>query len=140
MRLYSGTKQLHALPMTLGLYNAYRGWQMPANEDPDAPGYLVEYVDGGKPNDDRHAGYISWSPADVFERAYRPIGSHVDRMAAELKELTDRIEKLTAFMMDPGTAYRGLPEVEQALLNAQQGAMLAYQGVLTIRFKLALGA
>lgn len=33
--------------------------------------YLVEYLDGGRANDSRHAGYISWSPKDVFERAYR---------------------------------------------------------------------
>lgn len=45
---------------------------MPANEDPNAPGYLVEYQDGGKANDERHSGYISWSPADVFEKSYRP--------------------------------------------------------------------
>jgi hypothetical protein len=35
-------------------------------------GYLVEYVDGGKGNTDHYAGYVSWSPADVFDRAYRP--------------------------------------------------------------------
>jgi hypothetical protein len=57
--------------MTRGEYNAYRGWEVPANEDPADAGYLVEYEDGGKANDSRHAGYISWSPADVFERTYR---------------------------------------------------------------------
>ena len=59
--------------MTRGEYNAYRGWEIPPNEDPNEPGYLVEYCDGGKPNDARHEGYISWSPADVFERSYRPV-------------------------------------------------------------------
>lgn len=70
MPLYEGTKCLFAKPMTRGEYNMYRGWVMPANENPHEAGYLVEYADGGKPNDDRHLGYISWSPADVFERNY----------------------------------------------------------------------
>lgn len=72
-KLYEGTKRLHATPMNRGDYNAYRGWQVPADEDPADEGYLVEYVDGGKPNDSRHAGYISWSPKDVFERSYKPV-------------------------------------------------------------------
>lgn len=57
--------------MTRGEYNGYRGWEMPANEDAAEAGYLVEYHDGGKPNHPDHAGYVSWSPADVFERSYR---------------------------------------------------------------------
>ncbi|WP_228155367.1 DUF2829 domain-containing protein [Acinetobacter sp. ACNIH2] len=61
--------------MTRGEYNDYRGWQIPENEDPTEQGYLVEYVDGGKPNDERHAGYISWSPKDVFEQSYKSSGS-----------------------------------------------------------------
>ena len=72
---YIGTKVVLAVPMTLGEYNAYRGWAIPALENPESPGYLVEYVDGGAPNDDRHPGYISWSPAQVFEQAYRVVGA-----------------------------------------------------------------
>lgn len=137
MPLYSGSKQLHAKPMTLGDYNAYRGWQQPAGEDPAAQGYLVEYVDGGKPNDERHEGYISWSPADVFERAYGKIESHVDRMAAELRELGERIKKLYAFIMGPGP-YEDLADDEKLLLNAQGAAMMAYEGVLTMRLNKAI--
>lgn len=73
MKTYIGTKVIHALPMTRQAYNEYRGWELPANEDGADEGYLVEYVDGGRANDSRHFGYISWSPKDVFERAYRPV-------------------------------------------------------------------
>lgn len=73
--LYEGTKRLYATPMTRGEYNAYRGWENPAGENPADSGYLVEYQDGGKANDSRHAGYISWSPADVFERTYKPVSA-----------------------------------------------------------------
>ncbi|AUX86911.1 DUF2829 domain-containing protein [Acinetobacter sp. ACNIH2] len=72
---YVGTKSVLATTMTRGEYNDYRGWQIPENEDPTEQGYLVEYVDGGKPNDERHAGYISWSPKDVFEQSYKSSGS-----------------------------------------------------------------
>ena len=70
---YTGTKTVRAVPMNRGDYNAYRGWEVPADEDPNDEGFLVEYTDGGKANmPDRH-GYVSWSPKDVFERAYRPV-------------------------------------------------------------------
>ena len=71
-----GTKFVSAKRMTLGEYNAYRKWDMPANENPDTPGYLIEYKDGGKPNDPRHTGYISWSPKDVFEAGYTETNPH----------------------------------------------------------------
>ena len=73
MTQYIGTKVLlDAISMTKKEYCAYRGWTIPSNEDPNEAGFLVEYADGGKPNDSRHEGYISWSPADVFKQSYRP--------------------------------------------------------------------
>lgn len=73
-QLVIGTKALIRRAMTLGEYNLYRGWTMPPNEDPKAEGYLVEYIDGGEANDVRHEGYISWSPKDVCESAYKVSG------------------------------------------------------------------
>lgn len=73
MKTYIGTKLIRATPMTRAKYNDYRGWTLPTNENGDDAGYLVEYIDGGKANDSRHAGYISWSPKAVFDRAYRPV-------------------------------------------------------------------
>lgn len=70
-KTYIGTKQIAAQQMTRGEYNAYRGWQLPENENGEEAGYLVEYLDGGKANDSRHAGYISWSPKEQFDIAYR---------------------------------------------------------------------
>jgi len=68
---FYGTKRLYAEPMNRAAYNRYRGWSLPANEEGGDEGYLVEYADGGKPNDDRHKGYISWSPKAQFENAYQ---------------------------------------------------------------------
>lgn len=72
MQQYIGTKVVNAQPMTRLEYNVLRGWELPADENGDDAGYLVEYVDGGKANHPDYTGYISWSPADVFNRAYRP--------------------------------------------------------------------
>lgn len=67
---YLGTKVIHAVAMTRQEYNDYRGWELPANENGEDNGYLVEYADGGKANVDGHPGYVSWSPRDVFEKSY----------------------------------------------------------------------
>lgn len=65
MKNYIGVKSLEAKPMNLGDYNTYRGWPIPADEDPQRPGYLVRYADG----------YESWSPKEAFEAAY----FHIDQ-------------------------------------------------------------
>lgn len=75
MNTYIGTKTLKAVPMNRLTYNNYRNWELPPNEDGTDEGYLVEYTDGGTANDHRHAGYISWSPKEVFEQAYKPLNS-----------------------------------------------------------------
>lgn len=73
MKSYIGTKQVRATPMTRGEYNTFRGWQLPADEDGADEGYIVEYLDGGKPNTPHYAGYISWSPRRQFENAYHEL-------------------------------------------------------------------
>jgi len=70
---FIGTKLIKAKTMTRAQYNEYRNWELPADEDGSDPGYLVEYVDGGPSNHPDHEGYISWSPANVFEEAYEPV-------------------------------------------------------------------
>ena len=61
MKKYIGTKIIEAKPMSRGDYNVYRGWQIPAGENPADEGYIVKYADD----------YISWSPKGTFEEAYR---------------------------------------------------------------------
>ena len=74
MVAFMGTKSVLATPMSREEYCDYRGWKLPENEDGLEPVYLVEYTDGGKPNDERHAGYITMSPKEVFDNAYRQNG------------------------------------------------------------------
>lgn len=70
---YIGVKLINAHPMTRAVYNTFRGWKLPEDERGDDEGYLVEYLDGGKPNVPTYKGYVSWSPKAQFEAAYRQI-------------------------------------------------------------------
>ncbi|MEM8575901.1 MAG: DUF2829 domain-containing protein, partial [Pseudomonadota bacterium] len=67
-------KSIRAIPMTRQAYNDLRGWDLPEDEDGSDEGYLVEYPDS-PPNTAGYYGYISWSPADVFEASYKASGS-----------------------------------------------------------------
>ncbi len=73
MQKFIGTKRINAKPMNRLDYNKFRGWELPADEDGSDDGYLVEYLDGGKPNTTDYSGYVSWSPKEQFDNAYRPI-------------------------------------------------------------------
>ena len=131
-KLYEGTKRLYATTMNRGDYNDYRGWEVPADENPADEGYLVEYVDGGQSNHLDHAGYISWSPKDVFERAYKPIlEPHQQRVVDEKAELDERLDKLDVFFSGP--IFTTLPEAEQQRLGRQAVAMRSYSEILSER-------
>lgn len=75
MNRFYGTKLIAAKPMTRAEYNNFRGWKLPSDEDGNDEGYLVEYLDGGKPNVEGYAGYVSWSPKEQFDNAYQPTTS-----------------------------------------------------------------
>jgi len=140
---YIGTKIIQAEPMTRLAYNELRGWTVPADENPADDGYLVEYLDGGKPNVLGFAGYVSWSPKEQFEKAYITVGDvsgllpHQVRVKCEAAELDKRIEKLTAFQSTELFHY--LPSDEQYRLIAQLAAMQGYSKLLAERIA-AFGA
>lgn len=91
MKQYTGTKTVRAMPMTMGeayerklLKNGVR----PSECETDKTGYLVEY----------EGGYQSWSPADVFEKAYKPSETRLDRLRIECDELRARSKELDAYL------------------------------------------
>ena len=71
MKQFIGVKLINAKPMTRKEYNDFRGWDLPPDELDSDRGYLVEYLDGGKANTPEYPGYVSWSPEEVFNKAYR---------------------------------------------------------------------
>ena len=93
MQHYIGAKQVTATPMTRLAYNEYRGWTLPADEDGSDAGYLVEHLDGGKPNHPGHTGYISWSPKAQFDAAYRPTTGMSFGLAIEALKAGKRVAR-----------------------------------------------
>ena len=84
MKDYIGTKMIQAKPMTRGDYNKYRGWQIPADENPEDEGYLVKYKDG----------YESWSPKEAFEEAYRESTGLTFGVALELLKRGENVARI----------------------------------------------
>ena len=137
MKKYIGSKIVAARPMSRQEYNEYRGFTLPDNEDGTDEGYLVEYLDGGKPNHSDHTGYISWSPKQQFDNGYHVIpdisGSapHEVRMCAEYAQLEDRKNKLLQFMETD--TFKVLDDDKQMLMRRQAIAMAEYASVLLER-------
>lgn len=142
--LYIGSKILAAWPMSRLAYNEYRGWSLPDDEDGTDEGYLVEYLDGGKPNHPDHAGYISWSPKEQFDNSYVAVGvvssypAHMQRVCAEKAQLIDRTEKLRNFLRTD--AYHSMLKTDKQLLAAQLNIMESYRTVLEMRIQRFLEA
>lgn len=81
MKKYIGAKIISAKPMNLGDYNKYRGWQIPADEEPTREGWFVRYDDG----------YETWSPKEVFEAAYRRIDNMTFGLALEAMKIGKKV-------------------------------------------------
>lgn len=86
MKQYTGTKTVKAEPMTYG--EAYKRGLIRENayveEYSDNKGYHVVYPDN----------YESWSPAEVFEDAYKVSETPLDRLNIELSDLNLKRKKL----------------------------------------------
>lgn len=140
---YVGTKVVHAIPMTKGEYNKLRKWEVPPGENPEEKGYLVQYTDGGPTNVYGFDGYISWTPENVFERAYNPglraqKTTYVDRLKQEETLLNERLQKLNQFI---GTAlFNALPDDDRRDLQMQRLAMTDYSAILRRRMSRAAHA
>jgi hypothetical protein len=93
MKRFIGTKLIAAMAITRAAYNEFRGWTLPANENGADEGYLVEYLDGGKPNVPTHAGYVSWSPKEQFDAAYRPCHEMTFGLAIEALKRGDTVAR-----------------------------------------------
>lgn len=93
MKTYIGTKIIRSQPMTRAEYNVFRRWTLPADENGADEGYLVEYLDGGKPNTTTHAGYVSWSPKEQHEAAYRETNGMSFGLAIEAMKKGQRVAR-----------------------------------------------
>ena len=122
MKKYIGTKQIEAEPMTMGeAYekNLLRAGRVPNESEKAKAGYHVKY-------DGDHEG---WSPAELFEKAYRVSDTPLDRIIEE-NELSDRLERLYAFICSD--TYKELDSTTRAMLSVQYSSMSAYYYMLCL--------
>lgn len=133
--LYIGTKLIEATPMTRLEYNQYRGWQLPEDENGADEGYLVEYLDGGATNHPDHTGYISWSPKDVYEKAYEPVTQMNFGHALEMLKANNRVARAgwngkgMFIYLVPAAAYPAQTLVAKAVF----GEMVPYNAYLALK-------
>jgi len=129
--LFISHKKVKRCPMDRADYNIYRGWELPKDEDGSDDGYLVEYLDGGKPNHPEHSGYISWSPKEQFDHGYTQVlEEYQERVVVEKQNLDDKIVKLNNFLIE-NSAKQDCSD-----LGNQYEAMLKYSSILEKRISL----
>ena len=122
MKMYQGTKVVQAEPMTME--EAYNQHLLQAGKTPrkGQDGYKVIYQDG----------YTSWSPKEVFERAYEPCDTFLERMNIEQIDLTDKLLGLHKFQRSD--KYKQLTLTQRALLDIQERMMAYYHSTLNLRY------
>jgi hypothetical protein len=137
MKTYIGTKIVKMKPMTRAAYNAFRGWELPANERGADEGYLVEYTDGGKPNVDGHAGYVSWTPKEQADAAYRETAGLTLGLAIEAMKKGLRVARagwngkgMFAYLV-PANAYPAQTGAAKAFFG--EGALVPYNAYMALK-------
>ena len=132
MKQYIGTKKIQAEPMTMG--EAYKRGLLQAGRTPNAaetekPGYCVQYENG----------YESWSPADVFEVAYKPAETFRERLRIEATDLMARLEKCASFVDSDKFRETIKEDYPAFLLALQREVMSRYLQILICRENIADG-
>lgn len=123
MKKFIGTKVIMAEPMTMTEAQKVLGREIkPATVEED--GYLVEYKDG----------YKSWSPKSVFDEAYKPNETFLDRLAIEKHELTDKVDKLRKFLSNEDVQMK-VGSFQFVRMTEQLEAMEKYLNILTRRIE-----
>lgn len=127
MKTYIGKKEVKAKPMTKddAFYANLLRQNTLSEAESNEPGYLVEYADG----------YQSWSPANVFEAAYKVADTALDRVNIEADELLYRTNKLGEFIFNQndGKDFQTMKLGTRAFLIAQLNMMGAYLTLLKLR-------
>lgn len=124
MKKYIGKKSIMASPMSKSDAEIVLNRKLPEAKGGE-DGYLVEYEDG----------YLSWSPKETFEAAYKIAETHLDRLLIESEELKQRKSKLRAFILSE-EGFHKLDNETRNLLLRQYSVMSEYFLLLIKRIQL----
>lgn len=126
MKKYIGTKLVQATPAIRKGGKVYLPTDaIPRTMEQVEEGYKVVYEDG----------YESWSPKDVFEKAYKVADTFKDRLHIEQQDLAEKLSKLCAFVDTPKFEEVVKDEHQRDLLLQQRDYMGEYLNILTQRIK-----
>ena len=92
-------------------------------------GYIVEYEDG----------YKSWSPKEVFEKAYKCADTFIDRLFIEHSDLMEKFEKCATFVDSDKFREVVKDDYPAFLLSLQRDLMGRYAAILEQRMTIAKG-
>ncbi len=91
--IYQFHKKVMATPMNWVEYNEYRDWELPYDGYNTKEGYLVEYLDGSKPNHPDHKGRIVWLPKEEFDAGYTAITDGNNKVPpSRIEDLLSKLE------------------------------------------------
>ena len=128
MKKYLGTKLVTAKPMTRAEAEVVLGkFIKPAKQEYSGEGYLVRYEDG----------YQSWSPKEVFDKAYKPADNFLDRLIIERDEVQQRLSSLTSALMQEDFQEK-VGSKQCYWMQKQRNAMEIYVEVLNKRITHAI--
>lgn len=132
---YIRMHQVEAEPMTRGVYNKSRGWEVPSNENPADEGYKVTYPDG----------YVSWCPKAQFEAAGRPCDGMTFGIAVEAMKRGAKVArkgwngKGMYIWVIPGSTVSGCNQITDPHLAAIDKAEGEIRFLGSIRMRTATG-
>lgn len=126
MKKYICTVEVKAEPMTKEQAEKETGKVFDEFDNPKHEGYLCYFASGTR-----------FIDKEAFLMMYQCVDSYVDRMGIEYRQLLERTRKLGEFI--DSDKYKQLNEIDQGLLNAQYGAMIAYRQILCLRYMNATG-
>lgn len=132
MKKYIGTKTVSAAPAWRIDGKVYlKDGSVPVPRSMNREdGYKVVYEDG----------YESWSPKDVFEKAYKVAETFLDRLHIELKDLYAKMDNLTPFIESGKIDEVITDKYQNHLLRLQHRLMSRYINVLECRIGRVDGA
>lgn len=121
MKKYIGTKEVQATPAIRKGGKVYLPTDpIPKTMEKVEEGYKVVYEDG----------YESWSPKEVFEKAYKIADTFKDRLLIEQQDLAGRLDKLCSLVDSPKFEEVVTDKEQRELLLRQRKSMGEYLFVL----------
>lgn len=110
--------------MTRGAYNEFRGWEVPADENANDAGYLVQQSIGD-------TAHVAWYPSEIFEALYDVSDTPKQRVSLELTARKAELTALEQFIYKDKPDF--IDDSQWQYLHTQASIMHELVIVLTVR-------